>query len=252
MLQSPVERRALLWRGVRFAAALAVASTAVNAALAQPANPAQGGAPLKIGIVGSGRIGSTIGTLMIKAGHPVLFSSRKPEELTGLVDSLGPLAKAGAVPDAISFGDVIILAVPYGAMPQLGHDYASSMAGKVVIDATNFNVARDGEPALAAQRNGIGETTARYFPGVRLIRGFNSLNYVKLTAAVHSDPLTALPLAGDDKGALDVASGLVRDAGFEPVVVGPLSRAKDFSDGAPVFLQVLTAQELRQKLQISP
>ena len=249
MLRVPVERRALLRAGARLVAALAMAQVTAKLALAQPA---QSGAPLKVGIIGSGRIGSAIGTLLVKAGHPVLFSSRKPEELKGLVDGLGPLAHAGTVPEAISFGDVVLLAVPYGAIPQLGHDYASSMAGKVLIDATNFNLAQDGEAAVAAKRDGIGETTASYFPGIRLVRGFNSINYLKLVPAAHSNPLTALPLAGNDQGALVIASGLVRDAGFEPVVVGPLSRAKDFSDGGPAFLQVLTAQELRQKLQISP
>ena len=71
-------------------------------------------APLKIGMIGAGREGGALGTALVKAGHPVMFSSRHPEELKGLVDGLGPLAKAGTVAQAIDFGDVVmIVAVPF-------------------------------------------------------------------------------------------------------------------------------------------
>src|SRR5690348_5004727 len=72
---------------------------------------------VKIGTIGAGNIGSTLGTLWIKSGHPVLFSSRHPEQLKSLVDSLGPLARAGTVTQALAFGDVVLMAVPYGAYP---------------------------------------------------------------------------------------------------------------------------------------
>jgi len=64
------------------------------------------------------------------------------------------------------------------------------------------------------------------------------------------DDRVAIPLAGDDPGALKVASQLVEDAGFDPVVVGPLSRAKDFDVGTPVYARALTARELRQQLEM--
>ena len=89
------------------------------AAFAQPA----GGAPLKIGMVGSGKEGGALGTALVKAGHPVMFSSRHPEQLKDLVDGLGPLAKAGTVEQAITFGDVVAIVVPYSAMEQIGKDY---------------------------------------------------------------------------------------------------------------------------------
>src|ERR1700754_604876 len=80
--------------------------------LAQPA----GSAKSKIGVIGAGHIGATIGGLWVKAGHPVFFSSRHPEELKDLVTQLGPLARAGSVADAIAFGDVVFIAVPYSAL----------------------------------------------------------------------------------------------------------------------------------------
>ena len=87
---------------------------------------------LKIGVIGSVHIGGTIGGLWVKAGHSVLFSSRHPEELKPLIDSLGPLAKAGSVCEALDFGDVILVAVPYKAIPELAKDYGPNFAGKIV------------------------------------------------------------------------------------------------------------------------
>ena len=100
-----------------------------------------------IGTIGAGYIGSTIGGLWVKNGHKVLFSSRHPEELKDLVSGLGPLAQAGTVDQAIAFGDVVLLTVPYGAVPQIGRDYATQLNGKIVLDTCN---AGPGDGALAA------------------------------------------------------------------------------------------------------
>ena len=83
------------------------------------AQPTPGASPMKIGVIGSGNIGSAVGTLWVKAGHQVLFSSRHPENLKQLVDGLGPLARAGTVDEALSFGEVMFIGVPYGAYPQI-------------------------------------------------------------------------------------------------------------------------------------
>ena len=113
---------------------------------------------MKIGVIGAGHIGGTIGGLWIKAGHPVFFSSRHPEELQDLVSRLGPLAQAGTVDQAIAFGDVVFIAVPYGALPQIGKDYGKSFSGKIVLDADNAVASRDGAIADEVERDGIGVT----------------------------------------------------------------------------------------------
>ena len=79
----------------------------------------------KIGLIGSGRQGGALGVLFAKAGYPVLFSSRHPEELKDLVAKAGPNAKAGLPQDAATFGDIVVIAVPYGVTPQVGKDYAA-------------------------------------------------------------------------------------------------------------------------------
>ena len=133
------------------------------------------GGKSRIGVIGSGHIGGTIGGLWVKDGHPVLFSSRHPEELKDLVASLGPLAKAGTVAEAIAFGDVLFFAVPYGAMPQLGQDYGAALKGKIVLDAGNASAARDGAIADEVERDGIGVTSQKYLPGTKLVRAFNTI-----------------------------------------------------------------------------
>jgi hypothetical protein len=122
-----------------FGAAALLASSMPGLAIAQPA-----AGKLKIGVIGAGHIGSTIGGLWVKAGHSVLFSSRHPEELKSLTDSLGPLAKAGTVSDALEFGTVVLVAVPYKAIPELAKDYGPKFAGKIVIDPANAVARRHG------------------------------------------------------------------------------------------------------------
>ena len=205
--------------------------------------------PLKIGIIGAGKIGGTLGTLWVRAGHDVLLSSRHPAELQGLAQSLGPKARVGTPREAAVFGDVVLISVPYGALPQIGRDLAKELAGKVVLDTGNPYPERDGEMAVEARRKGTGVASAEFLPGVRLVRAFNAISYRNLGTEAHraGEPI-AIPIAGDDDRALAVATRLVRDAGFEPVVVGPLSRAKLFDVGSPVYTQLLTARELRARL----
>jgi len=206
-----------------------------------------------IGVIGSGKIGSTIGGLWVKAGHPVLFSSRHPENLKELVTSLGSLAQNGSVEQAIAFGEVIFIAVPYGAMPQVGKDYGNALKGKVVLDACNAVAQRDGAIAEEVEREGIGLTSQKYLPGSRLVRAFNTMGYMIFAhEANRPDPKLAVPIAGDDSEAVSIAAGLVRDAGFEPVIVGKLADAKLFQRGAPGYGQQVTAAELKQKLSLNP
>src|SRR5664279_3962174 len=120
----------------------------------------------RIGVIGAGNIGSTIGGLWVKAGYEVFFSSRHPEELKPLTDKLGPRAKSGTVGEALDFGDVILIAVPYKAIPELAKDYGPKFAGKTVVDPANAVARRDGEELLnETKQKGIGNTTESYLKG---------------------------------------------------------------------------------------
>ncbi|MGB8244351.1 MAG: NAD(P)-binding domain-containing protein [Pseudolabrys sp.] len=231
---------------------LGAASFAAITTILQPTRLfAQGSSPTRIGIIGSGNIGGTIGGLWVKKGHSVFFSSRHPDELKDMVAKLGSLAQAGTVEQAVAFGDVLFIAVPYGAIPQIGKDYSAAMKGKVMLDACNAVSSRDGAVADEVEQNGIGVTTQRYFPGVRIVRAFNTMSYMVFAReANRPDPKLAIPIAGDDPQALQIAASLVRDAGFDPVTVGTLADARRFQRGQAGYGQQVTAAELKQKLSL--
>jgi predicted dinucleotide-binding enzyme len=221
---------------------LGIAPAAVNAQ-GSAASP-----PLKIGIIGSGNIGSTLGEFWVKAGHQVLFSSRNPENLKPLVEKVGPRARAGTVSEAIAFGDVILIAVPYGSMAQISKDYAKDLVGKIVIDTGNAVLARDGEIGKEAREKGVGLTTQRLLPGARVVRAFNTLGVNRLRSnANRPQGRIGIPMAGDDQEALKVASMLVRDAGFDPAVLGGLDRSRLFEQTNPLYGQEISAQEMIER-----
>jgi predicted dinucleotide-binding enzyme len=214
---------------------------------------ANAGTKMPIGVIGSGHIGSTVGGLWAKAGHPVLFSSRHPDELKDMVDKLGPLAKAGTVAEAIASGNALLIAVPYGALPKIGEGNRDALKGKIVLDACNAVASRDGDIAAEVERNGIGVTSQKYLSGARVVRAFNTLSYMILAReANRADPRLAIPVAGDDAAAVRVAEGLVRDAGFDPVVVGKLADASRFQRGGPGYGQNVSAAELKRTLSLAP
>jgi hypothetical protein len=100
-----------------------------------------------------------------------------------------------------------------------------------------------------ARKRSTGVTSKEYLPGVRLVRAFNAINAGNLANdANRAKGRWAIPLASDDAEALKVAERLVRDAGFDPVVVGGLDRAREFDVGSKVYTELLTAPQLREKL----
>jgi predicted dinucleotide-binding enzyme len=211
---------------------------------------AQSGA-MKIGIIGSGRIGGTIGELWAKAGHKVFFSSRHPDELKPLVEQSGPNAQAGTVQQAVAFGDVIFIAVPYSALPEIGRDNAAGLKGKIVLNASNPISGRDGEMAAAAREKGVDKADQEYLPGTRLVRAFNSTGAGRFASEAHkSGEKLGVAIAGDDPNAMKVAAQLVRDAGYEPVPVS-LARATEFAPGADLFGRALPVSELRKALGVA-
>ena len=203
--------------------------------------------PLKIGIIGSGNIGGSVGVLWAQAGHQVFFSSRHPEKLGELARKAGPTAKVGYPKEAAKFGDVIFMAVPYHAMPKVGKDLSSLIQGKVVIDCGNPYPSRDGDMAVAALKKGTGIASAEFFPGVRLVRAYNSISHQSIITQAHrKGELMAIPVAADDDDALNIASKLIEDSGFDPVFVGPLSKAREFDNRSALYGYKGTARELRE------
>lgn len=189
---------------------------------------------MRIGVVGAGMIGATLGRLWRKAGHEVRFGTRHPEALEALALELG--ASAGLPEEASAFGEVVLLAVPLGAVPMLGPKLLPSLRGKVVLDATNAYPSRDGESARAASAHPDGSSAwvAMHLPAARVVKAFNTVYFKTLQERAHLGTV-GIPLAGDEPDAVALTQQLVRDAGFIPVVVGGLASGKRFEPGTPVY-----------------
>jgi predicted dinucleotide-binding enzyme len=174
------------------------------------------------------------------------MSSRHPEELEPLAKELGARAHVGQPQEAASFGSVVLVSVPFGAMPQLGADFADELAGKVIIDTSNPVDPRDGPQAAEWQRKGAGVSTAELLKSNRVVRAFNCIPAASLAGQANRQPARiAIPIGGDDAAAIAIAERLVRDAGFDPVMVGTLAETRQFDLRQPLAQGNLSAAELR-------
>lgn len=213
---------------------LAMTSTALGALpLARRAGAAEKG-KLRIGMIGSGNVGSALGRVWATAGHAVMFSSRDIEHDKQLAEEVGANARAGTPQEAAAFGDVLVVAVPYRALPELGKTLGSSLRGKVVIDTCNPNVERDGPIAVQAREKGAGLMSAQLLPGARIVRAFNAVGAARMGRAHEMPGRIGMPIASDDTQAIETASALIREIGFEPVVVGGLEKGKFLMPGTPL------------------
>jgi predicted dinucleotide-binding enzyme len=238
-ISTTFSRRALLLTG----------ALAFGAAALLDARVAWSQEPLKIGIIGTGRIGGALARQWVAAGHEVFMSSRHPEELEPLAKELGPKAHVGLPREAAAFGSVVLVSVPYGAMPQIGTDYAAELAGKVIIDTSNPVERRDGAEALEWQRKGAGVATAELLKNDRVVRAFNCIPAASLAGQANRQPARiAIPIGGDDAAAIAITERLIRDAGFDPVLVGTLAESRQFDLGQPLAQGSMSAAELRARM----
>ena len=175
---------------LRFTALAAVLPFAARAAIAADGK-------LKIGTVGSGRVGAALGGAWVRAGHTVMFSSLDIEQDRKLAASLGPNARAGTPREAAAFGDVLLVSVPYGALPSVGKELAGLIKGKIIIDTCNPFPSRDGEIANWAREKGAGLASAELLPGARIVRTFNAVSYSQMAVAHQRSERMAMPMASD-------------------------------------------------------
>ncbi len=210
---------------------------------------------MRIGIIGAGKIGGTVGRLWVRAGHQVRFGSRNPQRLAGLVQELSQKASAVSIEDAARWAETVFCAFPYGVWPPMARKLEPLVVTKVVMDAANPYPQRDGAFARAALEGGQGSgvPVADLLPRAWVVRAFNCVYWETLKSEAHrAGERIAIPLAGDDPAALEVATQLVRDAGFDPVLAGPLVQAAAFDVGAPVYNNPQTASEMERILGLIP
>jgi 8-hydroxy-5-deazaflavin:NADPH oxidoreductase len=190
-----------------------------------------------VGFIGSGRIGSTVARLSVAAGHPVVLSnSRGPATLQDLVGELGPLAKAGTGAQAAAAGEIVVVAIPLKAYRSVP---AEPLAGKVVIDTTNYYPLRDGQ--ITDLDNGLvtsSELLQRHLPAAAVVKAFNNIFFKhlqSLTRPSGAADRTFLPIAGDDPDAKSAVTAFLDSIGYGAVDAGPLAEGWRQQPGTPAY-----------------
>jgi len=199
---------------------------------------------MKIGIIGSGHIGATAARLFVKAGHEIgISNSREGEGLETLISELGSNAKAMSIEDAARFGDVVLIAIPFGKYETLP---PNAFKGKVVIDADNYYPDRDGKyPQLDNDETTSSELIATHLKEARLVKAFNTIWFEHLaTQGNTSLPLEerrAIFVAGDDSQAKEIVAKLIEEIGFAAVDNGFLHEGgRNQQPGTAVYNQDVT------------
>lgn len=196
-----------------------------------------------LGIIGTGNIGAAVARLATTAGIPVVISnSRGPQSLTGLLAELGPLASAGTVEQAAQAGGLVVLSVPLTAHTAVP---AAPLAGKIVLDTSNYYPFRDGRIAeLDEDKLTTSELVHRHLGTARLVKAFNNIlahHIPQLARPTGAADRTALPIAGDDAEACAEAATLIDRLGFDTVDTGPLAHSWRFEPDAAAYTRLYLA-----------
>jgi hypothetical protein len=179
---------------------------------------------MNIAVIGTGRVGATLGAGWAKRGHTVVFASREPEgeKAQAAVAAAGPGASAASVVDAVRSAGVVVLAVPWSAL-QSSLAAAGDLQGKVLVDATNAIgpglIPGFAPPASAA------EQVAAWAPGARVVKAFNTTGFDNMADPVYEGQATTMFICGDDPAAKATVAGLAEALGFEAADAGPLAAA---------------------------
>jgi hypothetical protein len=192
-----------------------------------------------IGLIGSGRIGSTLARLSVDAGHHVVLSnSRGPETLTDLVAELGPRARAATPVEAAAARDIVVVTVPLKAYRSVP---VEPLRGKVVIDTDNYYPQRDGHIAeLDDESTTTSELLQEHLPESRVVKAFNNIyaDHLGTLQRPAGDPeRSVLPIAGDDDDAKRTVAEYLDSIGYDAHDVGPLSEGWRFQRDTAAYVQ---------------
>ncbi|HZD43754.1 MAG TPA: NADPH-dependent F420 reductase [Methanomicrobiales archaeon] len=176
---------------------------------------------MKIAIIGKGHVGTALGSGLTRAGHEIRYGHRDPGE---------------PVHDAAEWGDVIVLAIPYPAIPDAALTIGSAADGKLLIDVTNA-LDRNGNLAIGCTTSAA-EELQKMLPRAHVIKAFNTVFAPNQTSGkLGGEDLTAF-IAGDDERSKETAMRLARDIGFDPVDAGPLKSARYLEPMALLLIEL--------------
>jgi len=180
---------------------------------------------MKIGILGGGNVGGTLGVAWAQRGHDIFFGVRDPgaADMQDVLNRCGGRAKAGSAPEAATFGEVVVNALPWPATQSTLS--ALDLKNKILLDATNPIL-----PGLAGIEVGTttsgGELVAQWAKGARVVKIFNTTGFNNMADPIYGGQPVTMFYCGDNEEAKKVARGLAEAIGFAPVDAGPLSNAR--------------------------
>jgi predicted dinucleotide-binding enzyme len=220
--------------------------------LSGPVAPAAG--DRRLGIVGAGKLGTTLARAAVAAGYDVAISgSGAPEDIALTIDVLAPAARAATTEQVVRHAEIVILAVPAHRFRELPRNLFD---GKILVDAINYWEPVDGDDSeLASAADGTSMVVRDRFRSARLVKSLNQLGYLELEE--HRRPRgaperVAIGAAGDDRLAVRNVMQLIDELGFDPVDAGPLASGLALEpDGSP-FAVTHSADELTKLLSLDP
>jgi hypothetical protein len=203
---------------------------------------------MRIGIIGAGMVGGTLGTRWAKAGHEVVWGVRDPTatKVAALCTAAGRGARAATVAEAAAVAEVVVLATPWRAVPEALAS-CGDLAGRVLLDT--INPLTPDLSGLAVPAGGSGaQEVARLAPGARVVKIFNSVGFNVMADPRFGDRAATMLYCGDDQAAKAVAATLAVDLGFEAVDAGPLAKAGLLEHAALLWIHLAMSQRLGREI----
>jgi predicted dinucleotide-binding enzyme len=203
---------------------------------------------MRIGIIGAGMVGGTLGTRWASAGHEVVWGVRDPAatKVAALRTAAGHGARAATVAEATADAEVIVLATPWRAVPE-ALAAGGDLAGRIVLDCTNPLKPDLSGLAVSTGRSG-GEEVARLAPGARVVKIFNTVGFNVMADPRFGDRAATMLYCGDDQAAKAVAASLAADLGFEAVDAGPLAKAALLEYAALLWIHLAMSQRFGREI----
>lgn len=203
---------------------------------------------MKIGVLGAGSVGAALGKAWAKRGHKVMFGVRdvNASKVQTLLAEAGVNAKAGTVSEAVTGADAIALTLTWEAVPEVLKQIGD-LSGKVLLDCTNPLVGNQLDASLDLGMSG-GEQVAAWMPKARVVKIFNTVGWETMENPRYGNEVATMFYAGDDLEAKQIAAGLAREIGFEPVDVGALSASKFLESLAGLWGQLAYGQGMGRNI----
>lgn len=193
---------------------------------------------MRIGVLGTGRVGGILGTRWAAKGHTVVFGSRNPEseKAKQLVEKAGQGATVGSFATAARDADVIVLATPFDAAPALLAELGD-LGGRPVVDCSNA-LKPDLSGLVLGGDTSAAEQIAGWAVNGKIVKAFNTVSAATMNQPVYQGQSASLFYCGDDKESKSTVRQLIADLEFEPVDAGPLRLARYLESLAMLYIHL--------------